>query len=201
MKKFSVIAITLITLLGCKKESSDPLYEENLSFQKVLDLTSKESKQWFINQTPEIQSKIWNYKLNQVLTFNWNESQYNLIVELRKNITEDYFEKSTDSSFELEWLKKAEQYFTVSELFRIIGTLEAYKIETSYSSYKTTGADLPGGGASPMGECECNTNSDWCDTPIPIGLSCKLTKLCSPTKKLGCGFLLRYPCEGMCSLN
>lgn len=199
MKKTLVILSLVFAFSACKKEQVNQ-EAPNATFEEVLKMGHANSRDWFISQTPEIQSEIWKYKIKNVLQFKWSEAQTEALLQFSYEIDASWFQKNIEfKNIEERWITLFKHQFTKQQIFNIIGTLESFVISETYSSFKTNGPDLPSSGQFPMGPCECNGKSDYCDFPFSIvDTSCKLTKTCHPTQQHGCGFMLGYPCEGIC---
>ncbi len=132
----------------------------------ILELDLETAKHYFLSLSPAKKYKIWQEKIEYLLTLEYSEEQKDLIQEVLDELNPSVFNvPSANHTYFVEnripyFQSKCESTFKTKLDFALVfGTI--YDIDSSVERKFVGNGTAPIDVDSPS--CECSTQSDWCD--------------------------------------
>lgn len=213
MKQIVFVIFLFIFLYSCEFEqfefSCDPVINDYV-IDNIDELSKISLDQYNTYELPMQQAifRSWSYvkrrdawveKLEYVLENSCFTEQESLHIKtLIDHIDYNYFDESTldknsdnENQFESEWIDYAKVELGWSDFFIAFIVYRLYTVpEQMYTelSYRLSAEELESIGSEP---CYCNSIDDWCSSGYCYPDSCDYIPM-------GCGFLKRKSCDGIC---
>ena len=207
-------------IYSCDKGINDWVKENLIDIQQMdrndwLQLDEKYKTGAFIAFEPKQKQEFWLQKIQEVLTFDWNETEkehlellYQIILDNPIWFSKDRTEKEYEEYdlFQYEWIEYAQEQLGWS--MQLIGAITAtgnkmlnMEGELQFNTYSAIrlkdDSELP--------NCDCNQMSNFCPNQKPYcnnssykDKTGKKIEICKE-KLIGCGFGLIGPCNGLCT--
>jgi hypothetical protein len=185
MKKMFLFQI-LFLLFGLKVMAVNPLR------QALINAGSKdEALIIYENYSNSEKAIVWTDKIDQVIGLNnWNSDQLNILNNLKNQINAGIFELNSTSftkfhNWANSWKTQAFLKFEVAQLRFMVTLVHDYS------------TDYIGGGSSTQ-DCNCTSQSDYCNGIFLPGSDQVCNGKLNCTQKQGCGLFWSWPCNGLC---
>ena len=176
-----------------------------------LKLDERVNRAAYIAFTPEQKYLFWRVKISEVMSLGWNKAEikhlellYNAVSDNPRWFTNDFSKNEVEweefELFEYRWLEYAKDNLGWGNY--LIGSIVASgnklldingKLQIMNNSMIKLRADTE------LPICECASKDDWCINPFTYcGKNGSCPGFCKQTYDGGCGWLLKYICDGMC---